>query len=84
MGKREKIIDRLTNSPQTATFADLRSLLEYEGFYLDRVTDNHHIFIYSDTIFAIPIRNDKVKVIYVEKILESIESADLDLDEEED
>jgi hypothetical protein len=83
MGKREKLIDRLTNSPQLATFADIRSLLEYEGFYLDRVTDSHQIFIYSDTIFAIPIRNDKTKALYVEKILELIESADLELEEDD-
>jgi hypothetical protein len=35
MGKREKLIERLTNSPQNTTFADIRNLLEYEGFYLD-------------------------------------------------
>ena len=36
MGKREKLIARLTNSLQNATFSDIRNLLEYEGFYLDR------------------------------------------------
>ncbi len=83
MGKREKIIDRLTNSPQNATFADIRNLLEYEGFYLDLVTDTHHVFIYSDTIFAVPVRNDKVKTIYVEKILELIQSADPEPEEDD-
>jgi predicted RNA binding protein YcfA (HicA-like mRNA interferase family) len=83
MGKREKLIDRLTNSPQNATFADIRNLLEYEGFYLDRVTASHHIFIYSDTIFAIPIRNDKAKALYVEKILELIDRADPELEEDD-
>jgi hypothetical protein len=83
MGKREKLIDRLTNSPQNATFADIRNLLEYEGFYLETVTDSHHIFIYSDTIFAVPIRNDKAKALYVEKIIELIESADPELEEDE-
>jgi hypothetical protein len=43
MGKREKLIERLTNSPQNATFADIRNLLEYEGFYLDTVTESHHM-----------------------------------------
>jgi predicted RNA binding protein YcfA (HicA-like mRNA interferase family) len=83
MGKREKLIDRLTNSPQNATFTDICNLLEYEGFYLETVTDSHHVFIYSDTIFAVPVRNDKVKAIYVEKILELIESADLELEEDD-
>ncbi|WP_310429364.1 type II toxin-antitoxin system HicA family toxin [Chamaesiphon sp. VAR_48_metabat_135_sub] len=83
MGKREKLIQRLTNSPQNSTFADLRNLLEYEGFYLDKVTDSHHVFVYAETIFAIPIHNNKVKTIYVQKVLELIESADTELEEED-
>jgi hypothetical protein len=83
MGKREKLIDRLTNNPQNATFSDLRNLLEYEGFYLDTVTDTHQIFIYAETIFAIPVRNNKVKTIYVEKVLELIAQADPELEEED-
>ena len=83
MGKREKLIERLTNNPQNSTFADLRNLLEYEGFYLDKVTDSHHIFIYAETIFAIPIDNDRVKTIYVEKVLELIEQADPELEDDE-
>jgi predicted RNA binding protein YcfA (HicA-like mRNA interferase family) len=84
MGKREKLIDRLTNSPQNATFADIRNLLEYEGFYLDRVTGSHHIFKYAETTFVIPVHNNRVKVIYVRKVLELIAAADIELDEEED
>jgi hypothetical protein len=83
MGKREKLIDRLTNNPQNATFADIRNLLEYEGFYLDKATDTHHIFIYAETIFVIPIDNNKVKAIYVEKILELIERSDPELEDED-
>ncbi|WP_373541317.1 type II toxin-antitoxin system HicA family toxin [Chamaesiphon sp.] len=84
MGKREKIIERLTNSPQNATFSDLRNLLEYEGFYLDRVTGSHHIFKYAETTFVIPVHNNRVKAIYVRKVLELIEAADTQLNEEED
>ena len=83
MGKREKLIARLTNSPQNATFSDIRNLLEYEGFYLDRVTGSHHIFKYAETTFVIPVHNNRVKAIYVQKVLELIESAD-PVDEEED
>jgi predicted RNA binding protein YcfA (HicA-like mRNA interferase family) len=75
MGKREKLIERLTNSPQNATFADLRTLLEYEGFYLDRVTGSHHIFKYANMTFVIPVHNNKVKAIYVRKVLELIEQS---------
>ena len=83
MGKREKLIDRLTNSPQNATFADLRNLLEYEGFYLDMITDNRHIFIYAETIFVIPVHHNKVKTIYVEKILGLIEAADTEIEDDD-
>ena len=83
MGKREKLIARLTNSPQNTTFSDIRNLLEYEGFYLDRVTGSHHIFKYAETTFVIPVHNNRVKAIYVRKVLELIESAD-PVDEEED
>jgi predicted RNA binding protein YcfA (HicA-like mRNA interferase family) len=84
MGKREKLIERLTNSPQNATFADIRNLLEYEGFYLDTVTESHYIFKYAETTFVIPVHNNRVKAIYVRKILELIASADPELDEEEE
>jgi predicted RNA binding protein YcfA (HicA-like mRNA interferase family) len=83
MGKREKSIDKLTNSPQNATFTDIRNLLEYEGFYLDRVTDSHCIYIYAETIFVIPIHHNKVKMICTEKVLESIEQADTELENDE-
>lgn len=75
IGKREKLIERLTNSPQNATFADLRTLPEYEGFYLDRVTGSHHIFKYANITFVIPVHNNKVKAIYVRKVLELIEQS---------
>jgi hypothetical protein len=83
MGKREKLIDRLTTSPQNATFADIRNLLEYEGFYLDRVTNSHHVFIYAETIFVIPINHHKVKTIYVERVLELIEAADPEIEDDD-
>jgi hypothetical protein len=83
MGKREKLIDRLTNRPQNATFADIRNLLEYEGFHLDRVTDTHNVFVYAETIFVIPVDHNQVKTIYVQKILELIEAADSELEDDD-
>jgi predicted RNA binding protein YcfA (HicA-like mRNA interferase family) len=84
MGKREKLVERLKNSPQNATFADIRSLLEYEGFYLDRVTGSHHIFKYAEITFVIPVHNNRLKAIYVRKILELIDLADTELEEEDE
>ncbi len=42
MGKREKLIDRLTNNPQNATFSDINNLLKYEGFYLNGVSNTDY------------------------------------------
>jgi predicted RNA binding protein YcfA (HicA-like mRNA interferase family) len=83
MGKREKLIDRLTNSPHNATFSDIRNLLEYEGFHLDKVKGSHHVFKYAETSFVIPVHNNRVKAIYVRKVLELIEQADTELEEED-
>jgi predicted RNA binding protein YcfA (HicA-like mRNA interferase family) len=83
MGKREKLIERLTNSAQNAIFSDIRNLLEYEGFYLDRVKGSHNVFKYAETTFVIPVHNNRVKAIYVRKVLELIESADTELEEED-
>ena len=83
MGKREKIIARLINSPQNATFSDIRNLLEYEGFYLERVTGSHHIFKYAETTFVIPVHNNSIKAIYVRKVLELINRSDTELEEED-
>jgi hypothetical protein len=83
MGKREKLIDRLTNSPQNATFADIRNLLEYEGFHLDRVTDSNKLFVYAETIFVIPVGYNQAKTIYVQKVLELIAAADSELEDDD-
>ena len=48
------------------------------------MTDTHQIFIYAETIFAIPVHTNKVKAIYVQKFLESIEAADTELEEDDD
>ena len=83
MGKREKLIEQLTNSPHNATFVDIRKLLEYEGFYLDQVTGSHHIFKYADTTFVISVHSNRAKAIYVRKVLELIELSDQEQEEEE-
>lgn len=84
MGKREKLIERLEKCAQSANFADIHKLLEYEGFYLDRATDTHYIYICAQTIFVVPIhQHSNLKMTYVEKILELIEQADTELEEDE-
>jgi predicted RNA binding protein YcfA (HicA-like mRNA interferase family) len=83
MSKREKLRERLKNNPNSATFSDIRKLLEQEGFTLDRITGSHHIFTKDEITFVIPVHNNKVKTIYVKRVIELIEQTDNQTDDEE-
>jgi predicted RNA binding protein YcfA (HicA-like mRNA interferase family) len=83
MNKRKKLRERLKNNPNNATFAEIRKLLEQEGFVLDRITGSHHIFTKNEIIFVVPVHNNKVKTIYVKRAIELIEQSEIHEDEEE-
>jgi len=83
MSKRKKLRERLKNNPNNVNFSDIRKLLEQEGFVLDRVTGSHHIFTKDETIFVVPVHNNKVKTIYVKRVIELIEQTENQTDEEE-
>lgn len=76
MSKREKLRKRLKNNPNNATFSDIRKLLEQERFVLDRITGSHHIFTKDEITFVVPVHNNKVKAIYVKRVIELIEQTD--------
>jgi len=76
MTKREKLRERLKNNPNNATFSDIRKLLEQEGFTLDRITGSHHIFTKDEITFVVPVHNNRVKTIYVKRVIELIEQSD--------
>jgi predicted RNA binding protein YcfA (HicA-like mRNA interferase family) len=73
--RKRKLLDRLTNNPNGATFDDVRTLLSHEGFQLDRVTGSHHIFKKSGVIFVIPVHANRVKSVYVKRVIALIEQA---------
>jgi predicted RNA binding protein YcfA (HicA-like mRNA interferase family) len=73
MSKRDKLIERLKNSPNNATFAQIEKLLIQENFVLERVTGSHHVFKKSDLIFVVPVHKNKVKAVYVKRVIELIE-----------
>lgn len=73
MGKKEKLIQQLKNSPNNVTFADIRKLLELEGFILDRITGSHHIFQKDDTVFVLPVHRNRVKSTYIIRVIKLIE-----------
>ena len=68
-----KLLKRLKNNPRGVTFEELRTLLSQEGFKLDRVTGSHHIFKRSGVTFVIPVHQNRVKSVYVRRVIELIE-----------
>jgi predicted RNA binding protein YcfA (HicA-like mRNA interferase family) len=73
MSKKDKLLELLKNSPNNVTFGDIRKLLELEGFDLDRITGSHHIFKRDEIILVIPVHNNRVKSVYVKRVVELIE-----------
>jgi len=73
--RKRKLLERLKNSPAGVTFDDIRTLLFREGFRLDRVTGSHHIFKKSGVTFVIPVHANRVKSVYVKRVVELVEQA---------
>ncbi|MFZ4557292.1 MAG: type II toxin-antitoxin system HicA family toxin [Pseudanabaena sp.] len=73
MSKKDKLLELLKNSPNNVTFGDIRKLLELEGFDLDRITGSHHIFKRDEIVLVIPVHNNRVKSVYVKRVVELIE-----------
>lgn len=73
MSKKDKLLELLKSSPNNVTFSDIRKLLELEGFDLDRITGSHHIFKRDEIVLVIPVHNNRVKSVYVKRVVELIE-----------
>ena len=73
--RKQKLLVRLTNNPKDARFDDLRTLLLYEGFQLERITGSHHIFSTPHITIAIPVHANRVKSVYVKRVIKLIEQA---------
>lgn len=76
MSKREKLIEKIKNSPNNISFAQLEKLLLQENFILDRISGSHHVFKKEDLIFVLPVHKNKVKTVYVKRVIELIEGAE--------
>lgn len=48
----------------------------------DRVTGSHHVFTKDEITFVVPVHNNKVKTIYVKRVVELIEQTEIQEDEE--
>lgn len=73
MSKRGKLLESLKQSPNNVTFAQIRKLLELENFTPERITGSHHVFKRGTTIFVVPVHKNKVKAVYVKRVIEIIE-----------
>ena len=73
--KKRKLLDRLTNNPKGASFHDVRMVLLHHGFQLERITGSHHIFSRPDATVAIPVHANRVKSVYVKRVIKLIEQA---------
>jgi predicted RNA binding protein YcfA (HicA-like mRNA interferase family) len=70
-----KLLERLKNNPTGVTFDDIRTLLLREGFRLERIAGSHHIFKMSGVTFVIPVHANRVKSVYVRRVIELVEQA---------
>ncbi|HJP94581.1 MAG TPA: type II toxin-antitoxin system HicA family toxin [Pyrinomonadaceae bacterium] len=73
--RKRKLLDRLRNNPKGATFDDIRTLLLQEGFQLDRVAGSHHIFKKASVTFVIPVHANRVKSLYLKRVIALIDEA---------
>ena len=70
-----KLLERLENIPTGATFEDIKTLLLREGFQLDRITGSHHIFKTVRHHLCYSSSRDRVKSVYVKRVIELVEQA---------
>lgn len=50
---------------------------------LDRITGSHHVFTKDEITFVVPVHNNKVKTIYVKRVIELVEQIEIQEDEED-
>jgi predicted RNA binding protein YcfA (HicA-like mRNA interferase family) len=77
MAKRTKLYAKLKNNPKDVTFVQIEKLLNAEGFVLDRISGSHHIFKRGSVTFVIPTHGNKVKAVYVKRVLEIIDECEI-------
>jgi predicted RNA binding protein YcfA (HicA-like mRNA interferase family) len=73
--RKQKLLERLTNNPKSADFDDLRTLLFHEGFKLERIRGSHHIFSRPDMTVVIPVHGNRVKSVYVRRVVVLIQQS---------
>lgn len=62
MTKREKLFDKIKNNPKSVTFSEIRT------------AGSHQIFKRGSVTFVVPVHNNKVKTVYIKRVIELIEA----------
>lgn len=79
MSKRDKLIALMISRPSTASFADVRAVLEMFGYELARTKGSHHMFKKAgSTPIPVPVvSGTKVKRHYLDRICKILELDEL-------
>lgn len=73
MSKRDKLLEKLKQSPNNVTFDQVEKVLLQEVFFLERIAGSHRVFRRGGVNFVIPVHRNKVKAVYVRRVVEIIE-----------
>lgn len=69
MGRRDKLVQRLMRRPASASFSDVRQILEMHGWTLARTRGSHHLFTKPGMrTFPVPVHNGVVTRRYLEEL----------------
>lgn len=73
MTRKIKQIDKIKANPKDVKFSDLVILLKEFGFDLKRIKGSHHVYNRDDVTFVVPVHKNRIKEIYVRRVLSLIE-----------
>jgi len=85
MTKKQKLFQKLLNSPKNILFDEFRTILEAFGFNFRHVTGSHHVYKHpgvADLLSIQPDRDGKAKPYQIRQFLKLVEEYNLTMDEE--
>ncbi|MBN1154311.1 type II toxin-antitoxin system HicA family toxin [candidate division KSB1 bacterium] len=83
--KNRKIFQKILTSNTNVRFSEIVACAEMFGFYLDRVSGSHHIFVHPEVPELINLQNVKgqAKPYQIKQLLKIIERYNLQMEEDE-
>ena len=69
MTKIEKLKAKLLRKPSDMRFEEIKTLLKNHGFENVRTKGSHFFFTDNKNVISIPVHNNTVKKIYLEKLI---------------